>query len=316
LSRPFRLRSGQLCRGRVLAVAWLLLVAGRAALACEVTQAAVVPIDTTTPNMIVRVEVNGSPEPFILDTGAQRTILDVDMVTRLQIARDRWVATTMRGVGGDDRELNAQPSSMVLGGVRLQLRTVAAVMSLPVGHLPPAAVSGRQVAGLLGADLLGGHDLMLNGPQATLALYSVRDCAGRFLPWAGPYSAIPTIRPVGDVLLVPARIDGKVLLAEIDSGASFTTILAPGLEKLGLSQAMLNRDPAATVRGVGPQSVTVRFHRFGSMTIGDDRTPNPVLGIGPARSLRIVDMLLGADWLKGRVVWLSYATTQVFVAGP
>jgi hypothetical protein len=34
------------------------------------------------------------------------------------------------------------------------------------------------------------------------------------------------------------------------------------------------------------------------------------------RVVPIVDMLLGADWLQMRRVWLSFATKQVFVAGP
>jgi len=40
----------------------------------------------------------------------------------------------------------------------------------------------------------------------------------------------------------------------------------------------------------------------------------PVLWVAPIRFTPISDMLLGADWLAGKVVWISYASRQVFVA--
>jgi hypothetical protein len=52
------------------------------------------------------------------------------------------------------------------------------------------------------------------------------------------------------------------------------------------------------------------------MAVGAETVADPDLWVGTARALRIVDLLLGADWLRSRVVWLSYATTQVFIARP
>jgi hypothetical protein len=36
-------------------------------------------------------------------------------------------------------------------------------------------------------------------------------------------------------------------------------------------------------------------------------------GAGPPVANR--RMLLGADWLSGRRIWISYATQQIFIAG-
>jgi hypothetical protein len=36
--------------------------------------------------------------------------------------------------------------------------------------------------------------------------------------------------------------------------------------------------------------------------------------VEPIRLSPIVDMLLGADWLTGRRVWISFATKQLFLA--
>ena len=44
-------------------------------------------------------------------------------------------------------------------------------------------------------------------------------------------------------------------------------------------------------------------------------TRDPTLWVASVRVVPIVDMLLGADWLGSRRVWLSFATKQMFVAG-
>ncbi len=294
---------------------WLALAA-HAALGCEVRPVATVKLDASSTNLVVPVSIDGTTVPMILDTGAERSMLDLDTVQRLRIARDEWVATTMRGVGGVERQRNALPQSVMLGGIALHARSVAPGLSLPVGHLPFGAQGGVPIAGLLGTDLLAGFDLMLDGPANRLTLYDVQGCAGRFLPWTRPYDAIPTIRPVRDTLLVPVRLDGRVLLGEIDTGSASTMVLAPGMQKLGLTEAMLDDDQAVLTHGVGPDALTVRRHRFGAMAVGTETEANPVLWVGSARALRIVDMLLGVAWLRTRVVWLSYATTQVFLARP
>jgi predicted aspartyl protease len=300
---------------RALLTLWLLLAA-QAALACEVRQVAAVPIDISTTNLIVHAAINGTMVPLILDSGAERTVLDVATVQRLNLPRDEWVATTMRGIGGDERQRNVLPQSIVLGGAALRSRSIAPGLSLPVGHMAFGTVGGAPIGGLLGADLLASYDLMLDGPGRRLTLYDVQGCAGRFLPWHRSYEAIPTLRPVHDALMVPARIDGRVMLAQIDTGSSNTFVLAPGMARLGLTDAMLDGNPAVTTHGLGPDSLTVRVHRFRSLTIGTETIADPALWVGPAHSLRIVDMLLGADWMRPRVIWLSYATTQVFIARP
>src|SRR5271155_1667616 len=80
----------------------------------------------------VPVEVNGITAPFILDTGAQRSVVSEAAVRRLGLARDQWVGTTMRGIGGIDRRPNAAPRSLSLGGVPLVRRTVTHDTSLTV----------------------------------------------------------------------------------------------------------------------------------------------------------------------------------------
>jgi predicted aspartyl protease len=298
-----------------LGLVWLLLVASAAAAngACRVEQVASVPIRLVNGHPLVRVMVNDQPATFILDSGAERTLMGEDVVRQLDVARDTWVASTVLGVGGYQERPNALPRSMRLGDVTLRRRTVTADTSVTVGPLPISSVGGQQIAGLLGRDFLSPFDLDIDVSQQRLMLYDVQGCSGRFLPWAMPYAAIPATTPVGTALVVPIVIDGRRLRALVDTGASSSLIAAPGMYRLGLTPQMMASDAAGTASGIGPAAVFMRRHRFAEMQIGPDTTRNPMLWVATVRVVPIVDMLLGADWLGARRVWLSFATKQVFV---
>jgi len=57
-------------------------------------------------------------------------------------------------------------------------------------------------------------------------------------------------------------------------------------------------------------------HQFAERRVGPVSTRNPVMWVAAAHVVPIVDMLLGADWLRTRHVWVSFATKQLFVAKP
>src|SRR5690242_12271899 len=87
---------------RCLSAAMLCLFAGTAIAmaACRVTPVATVPIDQVDGHILVNVQVNESEATFVLDTGADRTLMSEDVVRRLGLARDGWVASTVLGLGG------------------------------------------------------------------------------------------------------------------------------------------------------------------------------------------------------------------------
>jgi hypothetical protein len=198
----------------------------------------------------------------------------------------------------------------------LRRRTLTEDTSVTVGPLPVAEVAGRPITGLLGRDFLSPFDLDLDLPAHRLTLYGVSGCDTGFLPWTEPYAAIPVSTTVGAALVVAALVDGRLLRALVDSGASASLITAPGMFRLGLTPELLARDPGANGTGVGPQPVPMHRHRFAELRVGPEVTRDPVLWVASVRVVPIVDLLLGADWLAHRRVWLSFATKQVFVAAP
>lgn len=299
-------------RGWIGIMIALAMMAPRVAAACQVTTLVTVPITMAGRTPLVTVQVDGQPARFILDTGAERSIVSEAAAQRLGLRRDQWVGTTMGGIGGVDRRPNALPRSFSLGGVGLVRATLSHDTSLVV--TPGLRGLSADVAdGLLGRDYLSVFDLDLDMPARTLGLETVRDCSGRFLPWQTAYAAVPVTPVLGAAIVMPVSLNGVALRAMLDSGASSSLLAAPGMFKLHLDIAQVAGDPADVVGGVGPRSVVMRRHRFSMLTIGGRNDPNPEIWVAPVHLSPIVDMLLGMDWLIRRHVWISNATHRVFV---
>jgi hypothetical protein len=292
----------------------LLIATGVAHAACRVEARGTVPLQLIDGHILVTVQVNDSPATFILDTGAQRTLMGDDVVRERGIARDTWVASTVFGIGGYEERPNALPRSLRLGDVSLRRHTLIGDTSVTVGPLPVRDIAGQQIAGLLGRDFLSPFDLDIDLPDHRLTLYDVGGCTTGFLPWTMPYAAIPAATSAGEAMVIDVAVDGRPLRALIDTGASASLLTRSGMFRLGLTPQVLARDPGADGSGIGPAPVAMHYHRFDQLRVGPDTMPNPSLWAAPVQVVPIVDMLLGTDWLRSRHIWLSFATRQLFVA--
>ncbi len=270
-----------------------------------------VPVETIGRLPISTLMLNGQPARFIVDTGAERTVIAEAASQRLGLARDAWVGTTMSGIGGIQSRPDALPRSITLAGVPLVRNTLAHDSSLVV----TPELRG-QADGLLGRDYLSRYDLDIDLPHQRIGLEAVQGCSGRFLPWPAPYMALKPLLPMQAGIVLPVTLDGHPLRALLDSGASSSLLAAPGMFRVGLGLAQTEADPSQTVNGIGPHPVVMRRHRFASLSVAGTPWPRPEIWVAPAHLTPIVDMLLGMDWLAARHVWVSYATGQVFVRTP
>jgi Aspartyl protease len=298
--------------GRIVLVLLMLSAAGARA-ACTVQDRGAVTFAPVANRILVPLTINDIDATFVLDTGAARSLVTPEAVRGLGLASDEWIATTMRGVGGMVEHPNADPRSLALGGVPLHRRTVTHDTSLTVGEMPGFAPPGLVVDGLLGRDLLSLFDLQFDIAAHRLTLYDVRECSGRFVPWNSNYVALPAEMPMTNAMVVPMSVDGRRLRALLDTGATSSLILAPGMFRLGLTPEIVAHDPGAVAHGIGPRAPQMHNHRFSSWRVGPELEPNPTMWVAQVRVVPIVDALLGADWLLAqRRVWVSFTTGQVF----
>jgi len=281
-------------------------LAATAALGCQVDLRATLPMSRAGTIFVVPVGLNGDTLDFELDTGSFRTILGRRAADRLDVVLDEWVTTRVHGIGGEEQFRLARPQTLSLGGMMMRRRTLAGDNTVLVGDIPEN-VSGRRVVGLLGEDYLSQFDLDLDPANGTLGLSDVKDCSGDFVPWRAQKTAVAAVRPFGNVLLVPVHVGGQAMLALLDTGSEVSTVLAPGMAKLGLDPGGSRR-----MRGVGPEIMMGRPADL-SLQVGSLPAATTSLLLLPARISPLIDVLLGADWLGRHHVWISWATNQVFV---
>lgn len=263
-----------------------------------------VALDIVGTTIAVPVAVNGIPGRFILDTGAALTTVTPAAVERFGLALDEWTATTMRGVGGLERRRNANPRSVTIAGLPAHRRGLAGDRTFRVAALPHSGVDG-----LLGRDFLSIFDLDLDLRGNVLTL---TEPTGHPPAWTAGIDPIPTDNPAEYALNVLAALDGVPMRALLDTGAGRTLVAAPGMARLALGLDRLREDPATVTSGLGPHTVTMWQHRFGTLRIGTEDWSQPTLLVAPIPIVPVADMLLGADWLLGRRIWISFGTRRLF----
>jgi predicted aspartyl protease len=194
--------------------------------------------------------------------------------------------------------------SFTLGGVELPWRRamVATVAT-------PSLLS--TVDGVLGTDILARFDIDLDLPNHRMSLYEKGTCTPE---WTGRAAEIRIGRSaVNGHLFFPVRLDKRGITATIDTGAQRTTLSVATARAMGITDAVLARDPPMQTRGFGAGRLASRIHRFDNLAVGNIGLRNPEIVVTELR-LRGIDLILGMDFLRSRRVWLSYAGFRMFLS--
>jgi predicted aspartyl protease len=257
----------------------------------------------------VSLRVNGLPVSFLFDTGAERTILTPSAAKRLGVVAHFEYARRMRSIGSAVAGGDAQLHTVDLGGMTLpDVRVIVGPVSLP-------SAAGKPVEGLLGADFLADFEVDLELIQRRVLLYQPPACPITAPAWSEPYATIKANRSLHDRLFFPVSLDGHRLAALIDTGAQLTALDAASALALGVTGQAMERDPVATLRGAAAEVVKSRVHRFARLDIDGEVVRDPVIVVARL-GLQDADLVLGADFLRWRRVWLSYASHLIFISRP
>jgi hypothetical protein len=185
----------------------------------------------------------------------------------------------------------------------------------PTGHLDQKFDQTPPVAGLLGADRLANFDVELDMPHGRLKLWQVAHCAGDFVPWHAAHFAIPLQRHNPNRMVAQVGIEGHKVTALVDRGARATMMTRSVAAEVGVLPAMLAKDRSTFTWGVDQDRRQARLHRFDEMQIGNETFHQVNLFVADVH-LQEAGMVLGADYIRRRRIWLSYATQQMFVIPP
>jgi predicted aspartyl protease len=277
--------------------------------ACKLVWRADLPIEPRDNLVFVGVTFNDHPATMVMDTGAERTTLTEAAVTRLRLRRDLQHPTNTVGIGGTSASYEAVLDDFAVGVFRLPVERVK------VGTFMLPEIAGVQPDGLLGADILLAFDLDIDLPAHRLTIYRARPCADSRPPWTVPYASVEGVGMWRDRLMVPLSANGADGRAVLDTGAQRTVIRPEFAARGGVTQAMLDADPSNMLRGASREQLSFRLHRFDTIRIGTDTAHDARLPVARLPGGEM-DALIGGDFLRGRRIWLSAASHQMFFTAP
>jgi len=268
------------------------------------------PLEVSNQVFIVPATINGHVLKMLLDTGAQRSLLDEATVRRLGIPQDGRTFTVMVGIAGGSPRADANVEGMTLGGAPVD-----------IDRMPVSTFGGSSGAnGVLGLDVLRDYDLDIDGPNHTLTLYRVRLCEPADPPWGEATAPVAGVGTRIGWMEMPIEIDGVAGTAAVDTGASYTIIMPRMARRLGLTERAMAGDRTAKIHVVAAADTEAHIHRFETVKVG------PVTGHGvqilaldkepPALSggRQFQDAVIGQDVLGTRRVWFSIGTGRLFLS--
>jgi len=294
-------------------LAWLALAAPAAA-ACGLTRVAQMPLVQLGAHFAVMVGIDDVLRPMIVDTGAPFTVLRASFVDSARLTPDpsyENVRPTF-GLGQTQSQAdvhpNVMPARLALGDLVFHDRSTGVATMDFGGALPE-----NDFVGLIGDDILGRYDVEFDFPGRMLTFYRADGCYETFVPWTGPYAAIPFDHKRG-AIVIDVLFDGERTRTLLDTGNNGSFVLRRSMALWGVSDAGLSVTKARSTSPLnGGTSTPISMFMFQTMTIGDETVR--------AKPMAIVDLdvplasaNLGLDYLGSRRIWLSYPNGWIFIA--
>jgi predicted aspartyl protease len=295
-----------LCALLALMLAHTVGAAAAAGQDCRPAREAVLAVTPMGNVPIVTVRINGAAATFLLDTGAERTVLTAAAAKRLGVEPHYEYARRMRSLDSAVASGDATLRTLDLGGMALRdFRVLVGSVSLPM-------LAGKPLDGLLGADFFTSFEVDLDLEHRRVILYEPPPCPIGAPAWNAPYATVAANRSLHDRLFFSVSLDGHKLAALIDTGAQLTALDADSAAALGVTGAALARDPVATLRGAAAEMVKSHVHRFAELEIDGEMLRDQVIVV-TRLGLQDADLVLGADFLRWQRVWLSYKSHLIFL---
>jgi predicted aspartyl protease len=254
-------------------------------------------------------EINGKAVNMALDTGSYRTFMLRAEMERQHISMVRQ-RRTEGGIGGRAATYMATLKEVAIGPARIQR------IDFPVLD----ALDWSGFGALVGADFLSQADLELVLSENQVRFLRFHECGDRSLAyWSTEAEQVAMQHgPNSKVPLVEVSINGRKMLAAIDTGATVSLLDQRMAERLGIKPDSPGSKPAGKTNGVGSGSRALWRATFDSFAIGDELVQHPRLTVvdrtddaGGQRTLDY-DMVLGRDFLTTHRVLLANSQQRVY----
>jgi hypothetical protein len=295
------------------ALALVLCAPGLASADCKLLQIAEFKLDPQSLSPIVDGSINGHPVKVLIDSGATFSGISQYEINRLGLTKTEMVDMRAYGVGGDTQMYRTHIDQLQVG--TLTKSNLDLFVSGDKNQPGPAGL-------VIGEDVLSKVDTEFDLPDNAIRLFAPKGCtAPQLVYWGAAYSQADmlTWNPEAPAIQTLAFVNGKQILAELDSGAetSFVDVIAADADGVARPAA---GSPTAAIRGEGRKVVESYTGRFNTFAIGDEKIAHVniqvlpfVSGMAysetgsnlPRRLANTPSMFVGDDFLHAHRVFID-----------
>jgi clan AA aspartic protease (TIGR02281 family) len=268
--------------------------------------------------IVADASINGKPVQMIVDTGTWGTMLFESSAKRLGLAL-RQTGVQAYGIGGENQVYSARVNKFTLGGVSEQDADLM--------------VAGHELAGtvgLIGAKYLLQTDVEFDLPHGKIRFFKPVDCHGdEVVYWGQAYAVALMIPRPDDYVMVRVDVNGQPIVAQIDSGATFSVLTFQGAQEAGVGKNDPNLKAVGEAQSMGTETLKTFAERFDSFSFGDETIHNAELRVADLfakAKVRVTgnliasdvmnqpQMMLGADFLRAHRVFISRDQLKVYIS--
>jgi hypothetical protein len=284
---------------------------------CQLIKIAEWPLRSDSYRPAVDATINGQKVGVLLDTGASLSFIRRSAANKLGLITSPKRGYRLFGIGGE-----TQVEETLVDEFRIADAVYKNWVALVAGeHDFPG-----DLAVLLGYDFFNQMDIEFDLPNKVVRLFQAKGCGGASLAyWSKDAVALPL--EAGKYIFFPVSVNGKPLLAELDSGTSLSALSAEGALQVNVTSQTPGVVPGGCVTGLGKVRVDQWIAPFESFRIGDEVIRSPRIRFGDlwqntkyestgstiARRLNdLPDMLLGADFLRAHRVYVAHSQGKLY----
>jgi len=276
---------------------------------CSLKRVTALALNESANQFTTTVRINDHPVTMLIDTGAGHSAISPELVKQLHLPEDRRTKIAVHGIGGDMKVAHPVIAHSFRAGDGHLVD-----YELGVANASAPSLKGKPGTpeGLLGLDLLAYYELEFDFSNRVLTLYTQDNCSGNFIPWTGPFEVIAGRRQLNGQLFIPVSVNKEAINALIDTGAARSTLGIDTAHDVGVPDEELRLGGSINAFGQPGVAVKAYEHHFDSVTVGHTTFRQAPLLIADER-FGVIQMLLGMDFFRGRKLWMSFKTEQIFL---
>ncbi|HWA92378.1 MAG TPA: retropepsin-like aspartic protease [Rhizomicrobium sp.] len=245
--------------------------------------------------------INGHDVHLMIDTGGAFSAIAPEMLAAIGLEPKTLGGGAAYMFGGRRMGAAAKAQSFKLGSLDTSR------MSFIV--LPPHSLA-PDVAGTIGAEVLGDYDVDIDIGHGKLNLFRRNGCGVDVVYWsADPWGQVDLLDNLDNHLTFHATLDGHPLKAMLDTGMSVTEM------DLASARAMFGWSEAETPK---PDKYGEAQHSFGALTFDALSVGHPQVTLDARGNFGFVSgseetpIIVGMDVLKHLHLYISYQQRKIY----